>query len=191
MLHIITSNILPIRNIRSYTDNFVICHLFQKPSNIPYREIKYKYDFHIFHQDEMELETEEYMNSIDMEFHFIDKPDITQSLDQIIQTLQSLYEKYNCNNNLDETQQSEFDQEDFQVIIACDKNWNRQVFKYIQNKICDVGVDISIIDLYQYFNITNLDKLKSLIQSMLGTEFIYPEDPISFSYALYQTIQGI
>ena len=33
MLHIITSNAVPVKNIKEYNDNFVICHLFQKEMN--------------------------------------------------------------------------------------------------------------------------------------------------------------
>lgn len=185
MLHIITSNAVPVRNIKEYNDNFVICHLFQKEMNAPFSRMKMKYDFHVFHQDEMEFDQEEYMNSADMEFHFNSEPDITESLKAIIQTIDSYNEKYNGKDGEDED-----NPEEFQVIVACNKQWNKQVVKYLRQRFHDKGLDITPLDIYEYFGIVNMDKLKNMIQSALGSEFVYPEDPVSFSYALYMTFAG-
>lgn len=185
MLHIITSNAVPVKNIKEYNDNFVICHLFQKEMNAPFSRMKMKYDFHVFHQDEMEFDQEEYMNSADMEFHFNPEPDITESLKAIIQTIDSYNEKYNGKDGEDED-----NPEEFQVIVACNKQWNKQVVKYLRQRFHDKGLDITPLDIYEYFGIVNIDKLKNMIQSALGSEFVYPEDPVSFSYALYMTFAG-
>lgn len=185
MLHIITSNAVPVKNIKEYNDNFVICHLFQKEMNGPFSRMKMKFDFHIFHQDEMEFDQEEYMNSADMEFHFNSEPDITESLKAIIQTIDSYNEKYNGKDGEDED-----NPEEFQVIVACNKQWNKQVVKYLRQRFHDKGLDITPLDIYEYFGIVNIDKLKNMIQSALGSEFVYPEDPVSFAYALYMTFAG-
>ena len=185
MLHIITSNIIPVKNIKDYNDNFILVHLFQKEVPGPYSIPRMKFDFHIFHQDEMELEQDEYLNTSDMEFHFNPEGDITQSLDQIVQTLDTWNEKYNGNDDTDQS-----NPEEFQIVVACDKSWNKQVVKYLKQKFHDTGLDMEPLDLFKFFGIVEYDKLKEMLKSNLGTEFIYPEEPISFSYALFKTFDN-
>lgn len=181
MLFIITSNIIPVKSIRDYNDNFILTQLFQKELAGPFAKVRMKYDFHIFRQDEMELEQDEYMNSVDMEFHFNPIGTIAQALDSMVETIEVYNEKYNGNNGEDED-----NPEQFQVVVACDKSWNNQVVRYLRDAFHEKGLDIEPLNLFTYFNIVNYDKLKTMIQSVVGSEFIYPEDPISFSYALWQ-----
>lgn len=187
MLHVITSNHIPINNIKTYTDNFVLTHLYQKSIGVPTRIPRTKLSFNTYHQPEMELDQESYRNTVDMEFHFNEYPDLTQSITQIAEVIMSSYKKTNITSD---DENAEDLSEEYQVIIACDKHWNQQVVKYINTIFEENGVDITAMNLYTYYNIINYDKLKTMIQSVLNSEFIYPDDPISFSYALYQFLEN-
>lgn len=183
MLHIITSNHIPINNIKTYTNNFVLTHLYRRNIPIPTKIPRTKLSFNIFHQPEMELDQDSYRDTVDMEFHFNECPDLTSSFDQIGESICSQYEKCFVADTDDSP-------EEFQIILACDKTWNQQGVKYLNSFFKEKGLDISVMNLYTYYGIVNYDKLKTLIQSVLNSEFIYPDDPISFSYALYQFIEN-
>ena len=53
----------------------------------------------------------------------------------------------------------------------------------------DVGNYPNVMDLYQYLRIGNKDDFANIMKNTLNTQFIYPEDPVAFGYAVYQTLK--
>ena len=184
MLHVITSNSVPVKSIYQQIDNFELCHLFQKESLYPFSQLKMKMDFHVFHQDEMDVDQDDYKNNAEMEFHFNSSEAIPAALDSIVQTIETYYEKYNSADD------AERNPEEFQILACCSYEWNQQAVKYLNNQFKEKGLDLEAVNVYKYFKAPSAEKLKAIIKETLNSDFIYPEDPISFAYSLYVMIMG-
>ena len=46
-----------------------------------------------------------------------------------------------------------------------------------------------MLDLYQYLKITSKDNLVNILTQTLNTKFVYPDDPVAFGYAIYETLK--
>ena len=110
---------------------------------------------------------------------------LTTVLDDIAGMI-AAYQEYNLS-------QDEDDQEELNVIVVCEKQWNKEVVRYLNRALADRIEDIedypNVLDLYQYLKITSKDNLVNILTQTLNTKFVYPDDPIAFGYAIYETLK--
>lgn len=182
MIQILTSNKILSKSIKSYVDNFIFCFLhtkYQYPMNPP----KLIYQFDIFYQDGMEFDQDDYSNTDTMIFKFHPVNAITTALEEISSMIVDL--------ELDNEEQDEDLQEDNQFCVCCDYLTNQQIVQYLNHQFNELDSDTTCLNLYQYLKITDTEKLVHLVKMVLSTDFVYPDEPISFSYALYKAIKGM
>lgn len=180
MIHLLTSNLLPIRSIREYNDNFIFCHT-RVERMVPVIQPKFRYIFDVYHQDEMVFDSD-YSDNEDFSFHFIPVSTMTEALDLISDQLMKIEQS--------EKSKNEDIRDELTVSICCDYSWSKQVVKYLNSCFADHDSELTCLDLYQYMKIPSVEKMKEFVSSILNTKFVYPEDPISFGYALHQAING-
>ena len=180
---IITSNPVRIRdNIHDYVDNFEIVCIRERPL-LSMKEDRMVYQCDVWYQDGMDIEEE----VSDQEFQFYYHPTdmITTVLDDIAGTI-AVYQEHNLS-------QDEDDQEELNVIVVCEKQWNKEAVRYLKRALVDRLEDIedypNVLDLYQYLKITNKDSLTNILMQTLNTKFVYPDDPVAFGYAIYETLK--
>lgn len=110
---------------------------------------------------------------------------LTTVLDDIAGTI-AMYQEYNLSQDEDK-------QEELNVIVVCEKQWNKEAVRYLKQALVDRIEDIedypNVLDLYQYLKITNKDDLANILVQTLNTKFVYPEDPVAFGYAIYETLK--
>lgn len=181
MIHLLTSNLLPIRSIKDYNDNFVFCHIHTERI-VPILTPTYRFIFEIYHQDEMVFDEDVYEDTEDFIFHFHPVATMTEALDQIAESMIQFEQA--------EASKDEDLRDELTFAVCCDYNWSRQVFKYMNSAFGDHDSELSCLDLYQYLKVPSTQKMKELIGSILNSEFIYPEDSISFGYAIHRAIDG-
>ena len=182
MINIVTSNIIPIKSIYNYNDNFIICHLHTVTHPFPYSVPKLKYLFDIYHQDEMIMDdSDSYASDEDMEYRYHPVASITEALNQIAEDVIQF--------ESDELEKDEDLQQEITLAVSCDYPWNKQVIKYLNNQFTDHDSDLTCLDIYNYMKIGSIERLGTTLKSMLGTNYIYPEDPIAFGYAIYQAVK--
>lgn len=180
---IITSN--PIRlkdNIHDYVDNFeIVCVRERSLSTMRTPTDVFQYD--VWYHDGMDIEEE--TSDQEFQFHYYPTDVITTALDEITELIVMIQEAI--------LNKDEDDQEELNVIVICEKQWNKDAVQYIKRKITECVDDIddypNVMDLYQYLKINSKDDLAQIMKMTLNTEFIYPDDPIAFGYAIYQTLK--
>lgn len=189
MIHVITSNHIPVKSIRQYNDNFILCHHHTEAVPLPFSKTKMKHIFQIYHQDGVDAGEEDYKNTIDLNYSFFPVPIITECLNMILQSIMGFYaaEKMRVENSDD----SEDSEEETVVIVACNPEWNRQVVKYLNDGFKSRKIPVECLDIYRHFSIVNTDKLTAMVKNILGSEFVYADEPISFSYALDRALIGM
>lgn len=186
MTHVITSNPLDITSIKDYNDNFIFSHLMKKKM-LPLASGELGNLFKIYHQDGMDLsDYEEYLNEPNFTYEFIPTTTITTALDSIVQDIASA----ECGARLVREQTGD-PQEEIVVVVACGITWNKQVVRYMNTKLNQLMMETSVMDLYQYMKIVRMDKLTNFVKTVLNSEFVYPDDPVAFSYALMKTLEGV
>lgn len=180
MIRLITSNIIPIRSIKDYNDNFIICYLHTSlitPHNPP----KTKYIFEIYYQTDMLIDEEE--TDHEMVFNYHPVSTITEALDKIADFVQ-----YEVETEMDKDEDL---RDEVTVGVCCDYSWNTQVVKYLNSNFADHELEFECLNLYQYLKIVRVERLVQTLKGALGTEFIYPEDPVNFGYALHLGLAGL
>ena len=180
---VITSNPVRIRdNIHDYVDNFEIACIRERPL-LSMKEEKMIYQCDVWYQDGTEIEEEEN----DQEFQFCYHPTdmLTTVLDDIAGVI-AAYQEYNLSQDEDK-------QEELNVIVVCERQWNKEAVRYLKRALVDriEGIEDypNVLDLYQYLKITNKDDLANILMQTLNTKFVYPEDPVAFGYAVYETLK--
>ena len=182
MIYLLTSNILPIRSIREYNDNFIISLLHVVPF-APLTNGKMKYVYDIFHQSEMEMD-DQYTNQTDIEFHLHPVATIEEALVSISQQIKGTEEMIQSRD--------EDSQEELVFGVCCDYAWNGQVVKYLNNLFGEMdNCEIQCLNLYTYLKIPSVEAMSRTLKNSLGTEFVYPEEPVAFGYALHTAIGGL
>lgn len=187
MIHLVTTNPIAISNIHEYVDNFVICHLFQEPM-LPLADMSLGYHFKIYHQDGMDLsEYEEYLDEPNFKYEFIPVATLTEALDHIIQDV--------CDSEIDsELDAEESDSSPDQLTLAvCGFNLRLTylVCKYLNRGLKEEESEMDTLNLYKYLQMTKLSKIADSMKMQLGTDMIYEEDPVAFSFVLNQLINGV
>lgn len=181
MIYLLTSNAIPITSIKSYNDNFIFSLLHSEISRV-HKNRTNIYQFDIFIQDGMDtedFETSEEMVNIDIH----EQPTITSSLDQIAETLAAAEERQNARD--------EDLREEITIAVACQYDWNQQIVKYLNSALAEIGSNLVAINLYRELHIPSMDRLTNSLKTALSTEFIYPDDPVAFGYALLTALGGM
>ena len=181
MIHIITSNSVPVSSIQRYADNFMIVHHYKREVPSPFSEIKLRHVFQTYIQTDMEYDESEFQDSSDFEFHIHEEPSIIPSLDEIINAIVDQWKK----------ERQEDDDVETIVVCACDMAWNRSAVWYMNKCLHARGVDVDCMDLYVTLRAGSADRIKSIISAQLDTEFIYPDEPVSFAYAIDRALIGL
>lgn len=189
MIHVITSNHVPVKSIRQYNDNFIICHHRTELSLLPFSKTKMKHVFQIYYQDGIDVDEEDYKNTVDLNYSFLPVPEITECLDMILQSIMGFYavEKMRVENS-DDSADSE---EETVVIVACNPEWNRQTVKYLNEGFKSRKIPVECLDVFRHFRMSNAEKLATMVKNVLGSDFVYADEPISFSYALDRALIGM
>lgn len=181
MIFILTSNNTNIKNIKDYNENFIFC-LIHSINQYPFRIPKDKFIFDIYYQDGMDIDIES--NTEDMEFRYHNLSTITEVLDSISDYL---YQIENTERNKDEDIRDEI-----MFGVCCEYNINNQICKYLINSISNYeDSELIPVNLYQYLKVGSSDKMCQILKRMLHTEFIYPDDPTSYSFALFSAVKGV
>ena len=182
MTHIITASPLSAGNIREYSDNFIVTHLYTghvaplaQPSVL----------MSVYHQPEMELDYDSYdqLNSDTFKVTFNSTAAVTQALDSIAERILSIESS--------EKEKDEDLQNDLTITVCAQYVNNRQIVRYLDDYFADHESSLSCLDLYRYMHVANIDRIADTLKKMLNTEFIYPDDPITFGYALYNVLGRI
>lgn len=185
MMHTITSNPIDVRRLTDYHDNFVIVHLTDKLM-APLANGGTGLYFKVYHQDGMELqEFDEYEDTPEMKFEFIPVTSITEALGKIAD---DLIESEDRNDAYAE--EHDIEKDEIMVACVCGKTWNAKAVKYINKDIADDTSDIKVVDMYQYFKAPTEAKMVQFVKTALGSEFVYPDDPIAYAYALHRVLGG-
>lgn len=183
MIHVITSNDMQIKSINKYADNFVIVHMFTKELYVGIKPIT-KFIFNVYHKDGFELDDIEditgsdYVTSSQYEYNFIPVAGITPALDNISETIINNYPE------------DEDDANDMHVALATRNPYSGQIRKYLNEIFTEHELDIQVLDMLRYMGMVNLDRLTNSIKTILSTDFVYQDDPISYSYSVYLALMG-
>lgn len=181
MVYLLTSNNIPITSIKNYNDNFILSLLHSEVSKV-HRSRTEIYQFDIFIQDGMD--TDDFDNSedlINLDIH--EHPDITSSLDQIAEMLVKAESRQEARD--------EDLREEITIAVACQYDWNQQIVKYLNNALSELDSNLIAINIFRELRIPSMDRLTQSLKTALSTEFIYPDDPISFGYALLTALGGM
>ena len=189
MLHVITSNPLKLGSIHRNNNNFIVVHTYTKII-IPRVATSIGYGIDIYHQDGMSLEEfDDYHSDDGIVYDFIPVAAITQALDMISDVItRDETQRQERNKNLE---QDDDPPDESMVAVSCDQSWNKQASRYINQILSSNGIELSAIDLYSTLKIVSQNRLTEYLKKSLGTEFIYPEDPVSYGYAIHRVLGGI
>ena len=189
MLHVITSNPLKLGSIHRNNNNFIVVHTYTKII-IPRVATSIGYGIDIYHQDGMSLEEfDDYHSDDGIVYDFIPVAAITQALDMISDVItRDETQRQERNRNLE---QDDDPPDESMVAVSCDQSWNKQASRYINQILSSNGIELSAIDLYSTLKIVSQNRLTEYLKKSLGTEFIYPEDPVSYGYAIHRVLGGI
>ena len=183
MLHVITSNPVRVRNFSDYVDNFVLCHGTRKlipPRTEPLEVLK------IYHQDGMDLdEYDDYLDDVSMELEFIPVQSIPKALDLMAEDIANQEKQSRIQSEEDREQP-----EEFMVAVACDYGWNARATDFLTRAIRKRGQETVPINVYRLLHVPSMGKLATLVKGQLGSDYVYPEDPIAFGYALGRVLDG-
>lgn len=180
MLYVITSNDVPIRSVHDYTGGYELSLLHQFSSPVMPGKMISSYD--LFMQDETSLEDGlDSSHLIDIEVH--ESPSIFSSLEEISELLRAA--------ELSEEEKDEDIRSEIRVVCACKYQWNKEITRQLGSYLGDRDSEIIPINLFTEFHIPSMDRLANTLKTTLNTTFIYPDDPISFGYALYQALGGL
>lgn len=187
MIHVITTNPMYMSTIHENIENFIICHLYQKLM-LPLSDGSMGYYFRIYHQDGMDLsEYDEYLNEPNMEYEFIPVPTVTTALDMITQTL--------CDSEVDlelDAEETE-DRPDEMIVCTCGSSLDMtyKICKYLNRSLQEEESDIQTLNLFTHMHMTKIEQIANSMKMRLDTEMIYEDDPVAFSYVLYQLMNGV
>ena len=174
MIHVITTNEIDINSIHDYVDNFVIVHLQAQDIYAGVKPIT-KYIFDVYHKDGMKFDDDEYESSSTFVYNFHPMQGIVPTLNAISSTVESAPEN---------------DYDDTHVALATTHVLSPKFRKYLDEKFTEDEVDVKVLDLLQYMHMPRLEYLTRSVKSILNSEFVYQDDPIAYSYAVYMAIIG-
>ena len=77
---------------------------------------------------------------------------------------------------------------DLMVVTVIPGKLGRTIVKDMNTMLRKAKIEVEVMSLYQLFGVSESSEMSKIIKNKLGTEFVYDEDPIFFSYAIYQTL---
>ena len=187
MIHVITSNPITVKSIYDYTQNFIICDC-SETSYPPYQELGYKVE--IYYADGMDTsDFDQYVDENLIRYTQIPIVSIQSAADEIANKL--IQEVSAASGTKDVRTGGAPAAENTQLVVACSYQWNHKLVRYIEDKLAAAKVDVDILDIYRYMKFPSDEKLSTYVKAALGTEFIYPDDPVQYSYALMLVVGGV
>ena len=180
LIEIITTN--KINNsqtwkITDYVENFVVVHHSQTRNLKVLADEVETNSYDVYCQDGIEQTiSEDYESTNNEIFNFIPSRSIQESLDQIIE---DILENYDTN-----------DENEFVIVVVSDPISSKNICKYMNSKFTEEETDLKTMNLLEYMNMKSLDELSDSIKNTLNSDFVYPDDPISFSYAIRILLNG-
>lgn len=181
MIYLLTSNSIPITSIKAYNDNFTLSLLHSELSKVHKKNATF-YQYDIFIQDGMDTEEFDITdNMINVDIH--EYPDITSSLDKIAEIVYSAEHRQDARD--------EDVREEITLAVCCQYSWNQQVVKYLNSALDELGSSVVAISVFKELHVASMERLSNTLQTVLNTTFIYPDDPVSFGYALHYALGGM
>ncbi|MCM1295005.1 MAG: hypothetical protein NC311_05640 [Muribaculaceae bacterium] len=185
MLHTITCNPIEVKRLTDYHENFIIVHLTDKVL-APLANGATGLYFKVYHQDGMDVQDyDEYEDTVDMRYEFIPVRSITDAFSRIADDLIDAEDR-----NDQRAEELGISKDEIMVACVCGKAWNPKAVKYINNDIREDTTDIQVVDMYQTLMIPSEEKMAQFVKTALGSQFVYPEDPIAYAYALHRVLGG-
>lgn len=181
MIHIITSNHVPVTSIKHYVDNFMIVHHYKRQILLPYSDPKLKHIFQTYIQTEMDYPEDEFEDTAQFEFHIHEMSTMIESIDQIILAIYDQWKKIKDSGS----------DEDTMIICACVPEWNTSLCSYMNKIMHSKGMDTTCLNWYQALHAPSIESMKNIMTNRLGTKFIYPDEPVSFAYAIDCAMVGM
>ncbi|MCM1230279.1 MAG: hypothetical protein NC489_09100 [Ruminococcus flavefaciens] len=187
MIHVVTTNPIDISSIHEYANNFIICHVYQKVM-LPLADGSMGYHFKIYHQDGMDLcEYDEYENQPNFKYEFIPVATITEALDHIVEDV------YNSEVDLELDAEDDDSSPDQLILSVCGSTMKLtyMMCKYMNNQFKEEESESTALNLYKYLRMVKLSQIADSMKMQLGTDMVYEEDPVAFSYVLSQLMNGV
>ena len=183
MIHLVTRNLIRVNKLSEYTDNFVICHLKERVIPPMVNSVNW---FTVYYQSGMSTsDFEDYTDDNQYKYRYVEVRSISDALDKIISDITSEYNTMRANEDFRNEAP-----EEIMLACACDVQLNRLVVQYFEKHFSSEHIEVSPLNLHQYLKVATQERLADIVKMSLQSEFVYPEDPISFAYALKRTIDG-
>ncbi len=181
MIYVITTNDLSKSGYYVDNDNFQVS-LLEEMVKPPKMSVNLKITTFYNQADDVEGFIEEYNeDESDDVYEFIQIPYLFNSIETIIGKIKKFYND-NIDGKLDE------DKDDLMVVTVIPGKLGRTIVKDMNTMLRKAKIEVEVMSLYQLFGVSESSEMSKIIKNKLGTEFVYDEDPIFFSYAIYQTL---
>ena len=183
MLHVITSNPVDIKHLKQYANNFILVHTYAKIV-IPSMTMA-NYFLDVYHEEGMDLsDYDDYSDDGQFRYSFHDAIQPGPAIETIAEKILTEDRVANAGDQNDNP-------EEHMVAFACDYRWNQSAVKKFNSWMREHDSEITAVNLYSVLKAPSSDKLVEYIKMALSTEYVYPEDPIAFGYAVYQVLNGM
>lgn len=183
MLHVITSNPIDIKHMKQYANNFVFTHTYSRLTIPSMNNSEFVFD--VYHQEGMGLdEYEDYKSGNGFCYNFIEGIQPITIVESIAESIHGMELKAKAEDPDDNP-------EEHMVAFACGYQWNQSAVKVFNRWMKEHDSEITAVNLYQVLKAPSRDKLVEYVKMALSTEYVYPDDPVAFGYAVYQTLNGM
>ena len=176
MIHVITSNGVPINSIYRNTDNFVVVDYFKHAEiTAPCRNPHLFDVFNVYAQaDTLNIVLEDLTDLKDFKINSNTYPLLSPSLENIADDIAA---EWKAESEKDDTIEPI-------VVCACSYNWNRAAVSLLTRRMRAAGAPIEALNIYDVLRVGSTESLLKRLKMELDTEFIYPDEPVSFAYAI-------
>ena len=184
MNHIITCNpIGKIRSLKDPIDNFMVCHLHEKDAKFYLTKTsRIVYDLYV--QDELSDEVDELLTSYDdTEIRVNEVPSLSVIPEMVSETI---LQEYTPNDLLDEDR----DKEPPNVYVSADVDFSRLMTAALNRQFRNDSLELEALNLLSYYHLASFAKMVEMTKRELESDFIYPEDPVSFAYVTNRLLRG-
>ena len=184
MNHIITCNpIGKIRSLKDSIDNFMVCHLHEKDAKFYLTKTsRIVYDLYV--QDELSDEVDELLTSYDdTEIRVNEVPSLSVIPEMVSETI---LQEYTPEDLLDEDR----DKEPPNVYISADVDFSRLMTAALNRQFRNDSLELEALNLLSYYHLASFAKMVEMMKRELESDFIYPEDPVSFAYVTNRLLRG-
>lgn len=184
MNHIITCNpITKLRSLKDPVDNFIVCHFHEVDAKF-YLTKKTRLVYDLYVQDEQSDEIEEIINSYSDETIRVHEIAYLSEIPELVS--ETLLQEYDPEDLLDENGDKELPN----VYVSADYDFSRLLTASLNRQFREDSLELEAVNLLQYYNFTKLEKMVEMMKRELESNFIYPEDPVSFAYVTNRLLRG-